>query len=73
MSEVTIELAAATIASLGLDPGDVIVVTVTDVHCRLTSEQAATIMETVKAAVGDHQIIVLPYGLELSKLELVAA
>ncbi len=69
----TLKLTRATIARLGLEPGDVIVVTVTDEHRMLTSEQAARIIEMVKAACGEYQVIVIPFGLEITKLAVEAA
>ncbi len=67
----TIKLTPATIAKLHLEPGDVIVITVTDPGRKLTKEIADRLVEQTKHVCGqDRQVMVLPYGLEIQKLEL---
>ncbi len=72
MSGMTIELAAATIASLGLEPGETIVVNITDPNLRLTKKIAQELISQVKEASGAERVLLMPYGMEITKIELAA-
>ncbi len=70
----TVKLSAGTISKLGLEPGDVVVIQVTDERWRyLSPQQASEITQAVKEVCGDHQVVLVPYGLELQKLTLEAS
>ena len=60
-----INLTEATIAKLDLQPDDVIVLRVTDPNWKLKASDAADMRKRVREIVGDHEVIVLAYGLDL--------
>ncbi len=65
MTDLTVNLTEGTIAKLDLQPNDVIVLRITDPNWNPAPALIEEMRKRVRAALGDHEVIILAHGLDL--------